>query len=127
MGCHFLLEGIFPTWGSNPHLLQWQAGSVPLSCQGSPDGALFRSEKGWSAEMGPSRGGSRVVLCRVKGAERHRSYDPIHSTCPGQGSPWRQSRLAVARAAVRPVGVGFLTGKKFLLKLPLARAAQPGA
>ena len=33
-GCHFLLQGIFPTQGSNLHLLRplhWQAGSLPLS------------------------------------------------------------------------------------------------
>ena len=36
MGCHFLLQGIFLTQGSNPHLLHWQAGSLPLSHQGSP-------------------------------------------------------------------------------------------
>ena len=36
VGCHFLIQGIFPTQGSNPHLLLWQAGSVPLSHQGSP-------------------------------------------------------------------------------------------
>ena len=24
MGCHALLQGIFPTQGSNPHLLHWQ-------------------------------------------------------------------------------------------------------
>ena len=38
-GCHFLLQGIFPTQGSNPcllHLLQWQADSIPLSHLGSP-------------------------------------------------------------------------------------------
>ena len=32
MGCHFFLQGIFLTWGSNPHplhLLHWQAGSLP--------------------------------------------------------------------------------------------------
>ena len=29
VGCHFLLQWIFPTQGSNPHLLQ----SLPLSCQ----------------------------------------------------------------------------------------------
>ena len=29
-GCHFFLQGIFPTQGSNPHLLQWQAYSLPL-------------------------------------------------------------------------------------------------
>ena len=36
MGCHFLLQGIFPTQGSNPCLLHWQADSLTLSHQGSP-------------------------------------------------------------------------------------------
>ena len=35
-GCHFLLQGIFPTQGSNPCLLHWQAGSLLLSHQESP-------------------------------------------------------------------------------------------
>ena len=33
MGCHALLQGIFPIQGSNPHLLclpYWQAGAFPL-------------------------------------------------------------------------------------------------
>ena len=39
MGCCFLLQGIFPSQGSNPHLLQllhWQADSLPLSHLRSP-------------------------------------------------------------------------------------------
>ena len=36
VGCHFLLQRIFPTQGLNPGLLHWQAGSLPLSHQGSP-------------------------------------------------------------------------------------------
>ena len=36
MGCHFLLQGIFLTQGWNSCLLHWQAGSLPLSHQGSP-------------------------------------------------------------------------------------------
>ena len=35
MGCHFLLQGIFPTQGTNPRLLHSQADSLPLSHQGS--------------------------------------------------------------------------------------------
>ena len=38
-GCHFLLQGIFPTQGLNPHLqclLLWQADSLPLSSLGIP-------------------------------------------------------------------------------------------
>ena len=38
VGCHFLLQGIFPIQASNPHLLylrRWQADSLPLSRQTS--------------------------------------------------------------------------------------------
>ena len=31
VGCHFLLQGIFPTQGSKLRLLHWQANSLPLS------------------------------------------------------------------------------------------------
>ena len=30
VGCHFLLQGIFPTQGLNLCLLRWQADSLPL-------------------------------------------------------------------------------------------------
>ena len=39
VGCHALLQGIFKTQGSNPHLLHllpWQADSFPLCHLGSP-------------------------------------------------------------------------------------------
>ena len=35
VGCHVLLQGIFPTQGPNPHLLHWQVDSLPLSHLGS--------------------------------------------------------------------------------------------
>ena len=38
-GCHFLLQEIFPTQGSKPHLLHllhWQVGSLPLVLPGTP-------------------------------------------------------------------------------------------
>ena len=35
-GCHALLQGIFPTQGSNPGVLHWQVDSLPLSYQWSP-------------------------------------------------------------------------------------------
>ena len=37
VGCHFLLQGIFPTWGSKSSLLHLQVDSVPLSHLGSPN------------------------------------------------------------------------------------------
>ena len=36
MGYHFLLQGIFPTQGSNPGLLHWQADSLPSEPPGKP-------------------------------------------------------------------------------------------
>ena len=35
VGCHFLLQGIFLTQGSNLRLLHWQVDSFPVSHQGS--------------------------------------------------------------------------------------------
>ena len=48
-GCRFLLQGIFPTQGSNLcllRLLQWQADSLPLSHQGSPKGDWIDIKQG---------------------------------------------------------------------------------
>ena len=36
VGCHYLLQGIFPTQGFNTPLLHWQVDSLPPSHQGSP-------------------------------------------------------------------------------------------
>ena len=36
VGGHALLQGIFPTQGSNPRLLHWQAGSSPVMPPGKP-------------------------------------------------------------------------------------------
>ena len=39
VGCYFLLQGIFPTQGSNPHLLRvlyWQADSLPTESTEKP-------------------------------------------------------------------------------------------
>ena len=43
VGCHFLFQGISQAQGSNLRLLNWQAGSLPLSHQGRP----FLSYRGW--------------------------------------------------------------------------------
>ena len=48
VGCHFLLQGIFPTQGSNQHslsLLHWQAYSLPLCHLGSP---LYPQHNAWA-------------------------------------------------------------------------------
>ena len=45
VGCHFLLQGVFPTQGSNPPLLRlphWRAGSLPLASPGKLPGTPIR-------------------------------------------------------------------------------------
>ena len=41
MRCHFLLQGIIPTLGSNLRLLDWQVGSLLLCHLGSPGASLI--------------------------------------------------------------------------------------
>ena len=46
VGCHYLLQGIFPTEGSNLHplrLLHWQMDSLPLVLDEKPSFALHMS------------------------------------------------------------------------------------
>ena len=43
VGCHFLLQGIFPTWGSNPGLPHFRQTLYRLSHQGSLSYRLKRS------------------------------------------------------------------------------------
>ena len=54
MGCHALLQGIFPIQGSNLHLLHllhWQASSLPLAPLGKP-----RNKAGSVAKWDPPGG-----------------------------------------------------------------------
>ena len=44
MSSYSLLQGIFPTEGSNPCVLYWQVDSLPLSHQGSPKIPLFTNK-----------------------------------------------------------------------------------
>ena len=66
--CHALLQGIFPTEGSNPHLY-WQGGSLPLAPPGKPYQS-GQTLKTWKAPAAPA-------LC------------PLVAGSLGQGSGWR--------------------------------------
>jgi len=43
VGCHFILQAIFPTQGLNPCLLHWQANSLPLAPPGKPSKIIIIS------------------------------------------------------------------------------------
>ena len=61
VGCHFLLQGIFPTQGSNLHLLHWQAD--PFSPQGNAHKHI-NSHKLWTGF--PSQWGCNLVLTMTR-------------------------------------------------------------
>ena len=68
-GCHALLQGIFPTQGSNltlQCLLHWQASSLPLSHVGSPHGMLTTNNKNHHTQQ---RRRIERELCQVKKIE----------------------------------------------------------
>ena len=57
VGCHVPLQGIFPTQGSNPHLLPWQAESLPRATWEAP---------GKDAELGLLRGPRETSVPAVR-------------------------------------------------------------
>ena len=58
--CHFLLQGIFPTQGSNPRPLHWQADSLPLTlwtvARQAPLSMGFPRQEYWSGLPVPPSG-----------------------------------------------------------------------
>ena len=64
VGCHFLLQGIFPIQGLNSRLLHWQADSLPPSHWGS---SAYRSTHKYLRDHQPTPG--PVLSARVHEAE----------------------------------------------------------
>ena len=80
--CHFLLQGIFPTQGSNPHLLHWQVGSLPLSHLGSPSKSIQFSSVQFSRS---------VMSNSLRPHELQHARPPYPSPSPGVHSDSRPS------------------------------------
>ena len=94
VGCHFLFQGISQAQGSNLRLLNWQAGSLPLSHQGRPFcsywGWVFHGGSGGASHTGAGRGaisGGRARQGFLAGC-------PL-TACPAQlrGALWSQSQI----------------------------------
>ena len=76
VGCHFLLQGIFPTQGSNPRLLcllQGQARSLPLAPPGKPHTYTHILLK-YSFHYGLSQDSEYGSLCYTVGPVVDASY-----------------------------------------------------
>ena len=80
VGCHALLQGIFPTQGLNQnllYLLRWQLGSLPLV----PPGKLYKWCKTWPGFQ--QRSIEDLCKCLVVGPTLgcHSQEKPINSLC----------------------------------------------
>ena len=110
MGCHDLLQGIFPTQGWNPHLLcllQWPAGSLSLVLPGKPKlycmfsfvyfihgvkvyGQYFFKVSGKlrptiSAQAFTNAGEHKSHLTWLKNAESRATFQGVWSDCSATG------------------------------------------
>ena len=107
MGCHFLLQGIFPTQESNLHLLDWQVDSLLLSHHGSPSTSVWVSKwvkslscvqlfaTPWTAayQAPPSMGFSR---------QEH--WSGVPEDLPNPGVEPRSPALQVDSLPIEPLG-----------------------
>ena len=105
VGCHFLPQGIFPTQGSNPHLLHWQVDSSPLS--------LSWLNGGWCHGCGP---GSQAGV--APGARCPPHLPHVWEGCPGMGA--LQLLLSPLTLGVSPVwGLCRRVGFQLIGSLPV--------
>ena len=82
VGCHALLQGIFPILGLNPHL-RWQEDSLPVSHLGSPGSVLVWMESR-KENMFPGIGKRQAFFAgeRVLFVTSHSIY--LHGSSLGQ-------------------------------------------
>ena len=123
MGCHFLLQGIFPTQGLNPCLLHWQAEFLPLSHQGSPFNTLDQNKS--QMDRAEFYLLTRVVCPIQGGKERQENWSGLPFPPPGDlPNPGIEPMSPVSPALAgefftpEPPGKPFLLSFLFPLFLP---------
>ena len=87
-GCHFLLQGIFPTQGLNLHFLQllhWQADTLSLSHQGSRIANIIFTESKDCQPL-PKKGGFNPWVGKIPWS---RKWHPTPVLLPGKSHGWR--------------------------------------
>ena len=80
VGCHFLLQGLFLTWESNPYLLgflHWQADSLLLNHQGSL--LPLSHQAGPQSTIPQTRSSSLPFFCKQGFVEIHNTMAELNS------------------------------------------------
>ena len=89
VGCHFLLQGIFPTQGSNPSLLHCRQTLYPLNHQGSRRGCAAAERRAHPLCRVPAGAGT-AATCR--GRHTHISeHSPRGSSRVGGALYWERA------------------------------------
>ena len=103
VGCHLLLQGIFSTQRLNPHLLPWQAGSLPLSHQGmekamAPHSSTLAWKIPWTEERGRLQSMGSLESDTTERLQFHfslftfmhwrRKWQPTPVFLPGESQGW---------------------------------------
>ena len=99
VGCHFLLQGIFPTQGSNLALLHCRQIFLPLSHQGSPQ-RVYAEQNMVSAPSVKGKGDTHssnhnIINNILKPVETYRTII-VHSGWRGQGGDLQAGRRGMS-------------------------------
>ena len=131
VGFYFLLQGIFPTQGSNPQflcLLHWPVDSLPLSHQGNPHITLDLKPKGSESIMLCC---SATKLCLTLQPHRlQHARLPCSSPCPRvcsnshPSSQWCQPSISSSVAPSSSCPQSFPASGSFPLSLLFASRGQ---
>ena len=128
VGCHFFLQGIFLTQGSNPGLLHCRQTLYPLSHQGSPKVVLVVKKNllagdvrdtGLIPGLGRSPGGGHGNLLQYSCLENPMDRGAWRATVPGV----TESDTTEATSQARKDASGW--PKKTLLGLPIRWSGKP--
>ena len=124
VGCHALLQGIFPTQGLNLHLLLWQTDCLPLSHQGS---LIIRLSE-FSPDVSPRAVSFVFFLINLYWSDFHGGSDGKESACNAGDPSLTPGSRRTLEMGMQPTPVflpGEFRGQKSLADYGLQGRQEP--
>ena len=122
VGCHFLLQGIFSAQKANPHLLHWQADSLPMSHQESLSRTLCYpmdcSPPGSSVHgISQARVLEWVAISSTRGSSQPRDQTQVSHIAGRHFTIWAIREASITSPKFRRMAVGWI---KLFYQFPIA-------